>query len=221
MARRAFLICGILSSLVYLGYDVAALRYQGYSYTSQTISELTAIGAPSRSLVVVLGMTYDALLIAFGVGVWQSAARKRALRIVGILLVAVGLIGFAWPPMHMRGAGFTLTDTMHIVFAGVTSLLIVLAVGFGAAAFGTRFRVYSIASILTMLVFGTWAGSQGARIAANLPTPWVGVIERVDLGAYLLWVVVLAVTLLRGEDTAIRDNLGAGSLCPRASSPFS
>ena len=35
------------------------------------------------------------------------------------------------------------------------------------------------------------------RIAANLPTPWVGVWERINIGAFLLWVVVLAVALWR------------------------
>ena len=32
----------------------------------------------------------------------------------------------------------------------------------------------------------------GGRIAANLPTPWIGVWERINLGVFLLWVVVLA-----------------------------
>jgi hypothetical protein len=39
-------------------------------------------------------------------------------------------------------------------------------------------------------------------IAANLPTPWIGVWERINLGVFLLWVVVLAVALLRGTAAA-------------------
>jgi hypothetical protein len=34
-------------------------------------------------------------------------------------------------------------------------------------------------------------------MAANLPTPWIGIAERIDLGGYLLWVAVLAIALLR------------------------
>jgi hypothetical protein len=37
----------------------------------------------------------------------------------------------------------------------------------------------------------------GPRIAANLPTPWVGLWERINIGVFLLWVVVLAIALLR------------------------
>ncbi len=73
-------------------------------------------------------------------------------------MVAHGVIGLFWPPMHMRGAVFTLTDTMHIVFAMVTVLLMLLAIGFGAAAFGKRFRLYSIATIALLVVFGALTG---------------------------------------------------------------
>ena len=32
---------------------------------------------------------------------------------------------------------------------------------------------------------------------ANLLTPWAGVAERISIGGYLLWQVVLAIALLR------------------------
>jgi hypothetical protein len=53
MGRKALLVSGVLASLLYLGTDVlAALLYEGYSYTDQTVSELSAIGSPTRHLVV-------------------------------------------------------------------------------------------------------------------------------------------------------------------------
>ncbi len=73
-------------------------------------------------------------------------------------MVAHGVIGLFWPPMHMRGAEFTLTDTTHIVFAIMTVLLMLLAIGFGAAAFGKRCRLYSIATIALLVVFGALTG---------------------------------------------------------------
>ena len=94
------------------------------------------------------------LVAAFGWGVLASSRRNGPLRIAGGLLVAYGVIGLAWPPMHLRevlaAGGGTLTDTMHIVFAMVTVLLMSLAIGFGAAAFGKRFRLYSIATMVIL-----------------------------------------------------------------------
>src|SRR5215208_5812332 len=120
--RKALLFCGIVSSLLY-GAMIGAIGFDGYSRMSQAPSELTAIGAPTRSLWTVLGAVYTVLVIAFGWGVWKSAGRDRALRIVGGLLVAYGSLGLLWPfaPMHQRevlaAGGGTLSDTLHVVLA--------------------------------------------------------------------------------------------------------
>jgi hypothetical protein len=74
--------------------------------------------------------------------------------------------------------------------------VILVIVGLGAAAFGLRFRLYSAATVLVMIVFGAWSGTYGADVADDLETPWVGVIERISVFAYQLWFVVFAVALL-------------------------
>jgi hypothetical protein len=203
---RISLICGILSSLLYAGADVlAAIRYADYhSFTSQTISELTALGAPSRPLVLPLLTAHGLLALAFGVGVWGSAGQNSRLRLAGRVLIALGVVDLAAPffPIHVRGAEATLTDTMHIVLTTVTVVIILLVIGVGAAALGKWFRRYSIATILILFVFGALAGLDGARIAAQEPTPWVGVTERINIGGYLLWQVVLALSLLHVQDPA-------------------
>jgi len=207
LLKKVLFLCGILSSLLYVATDIlAAMLYEGYSYTSQTISELSAIGAPTRPLLTLTGIVYLFLVVAFGLGVWGSAGRKRALRITGILLVGYGLVGFAWPfaPMHQRevlaAGGGTLSDTMHLILAAVDSLLFLLIIGFGAAAFGKRFRLYSIATIIVLLMFGALMGMDAPRIAANEPTPWVGVTERIMIFGVMLWILMLAVVLLRAEN---------------------
>jgi hypothetical protein len=137
--------------------------------------------------------------------IWVSADRNRPLRIVGGLLLAYGVIGLAGPfaPMHqwevLAAGGKTLTDTMHIILTMVLVLFMFLAIGFGSAAFGKWFRLYSITTILILLVFGALAGMEGPRIAAGLPTPWVGIWERINIGVFLLWIVVLAAAHLRTE----------------------
>ncbi len=139
MLRKTLLVCGILSSLLY-GAMIGAIGSEGYSRISQTPSELTAIGAPTRSLWMLLGAVYTVLVTAFGWGVWKSAGRDRALRIVGGLLVAYGSLGLLWPfaPMHQRevlaAGGGTLSDTMHVVLASATVLLMFVAMGFAASS---------------------------------------------------------------------------------------
>lgn len=198
--RSVLLVCGIYSALLYAAMLVfVPAQWEGYSSASQTISELSAIGAPTRPLWITLGLFYTGLVIAFGWGVRLSAGRSRPLRLAGALIVASGAVGLFWPPMHLRGTAPTLTDTLHIVFAVAWNLLAVLTIVLAAAGLGRRFRAGSMATLALFLVFGTLTGLDGPRIAANLPTPWVGVWERVLVGTFLLWVVVLAVALLRGS----------------------
>jgi hypothetical protein len=93
----------------------------------------------------------------------------------------------------------TTTDTMHIVVTSVIVLSILLFIGFGATADGKWFRLYSIVTIVIVIAFGAWTGLDGARMAAQLPTPWMGVKERISIYGPMLWALLLAVVLLRAE----------------------
>lgn len=201
---KTLLVCGMVSSLLY-GAMIGAIRFEGYSRISQVPSELTAIGAPTRPLWMLLGAVYTVLVTAFGWGVWKVADRSRALRIAGGLILAYGSLGLLWPfaAMHQRdvlaAGGGTLSDTAHVVLGGVTVFLMFLAIGFGATAFGKRFRLYSIASIVVLLTFGGLTFLEAPRLQTNLATPWIGLWERINISVFLLWVVVLAAALLRQE----------------------
>jgi hypothetical protein len=79
----------------------------------------------------------------------------------------------------------------------VMSLFILLAMGFGATLLGKRFRYYSCGTIAILVVFGVLASLQAGKMVANEPTPWMGIEERINIYATMLWVAVLAIGLLR------------------------
>jgi hypothetical protein len=197
--RKPLLTCGILAGVLYVAMTLfVGMLWDGYSAADQTVSELSAIGAPTRPLWMALGMVYSALMIAFGWIVWKSAPH-RGLRIVGALLVTQAVFGVFWPPMHQRAVlaagGGTLTDTLHIVWTIVTSLFFMSVLGFGATGFGKRFRVYSVATMAIVFACGAWTGTYASGVQANLPTPGVGVWERINTSAFMMWIVVLAAVL--------------------------
>lgn len=196
------LVCGILSSVLYVIMNIiAVVIYNGYDPVSQTVSELSAIGAPARSFWVPLGFVYTLLVAFFGWGVWQSAGNNRNLRIAGILLLMYGIIGLGWPPMHQRevlaAGGGSFTDTMHIIYSAVTVFLMLLAMWFGSKSLDKPFRFYSVVSIGTLIMLGTWTAMEAPKLQHNQPTPWLGIIERILILIFLVWMVVLAVLLLR------------------------
>ena len=66
MVRKVLLICGVLSSLLYLTVNIfVPMQWPAYICTFQTVSELSAIGAPTRPLWVRLCSPYAPLVIAF------------------------------------------------------------------------------------------------------------------------------------------------------------
>jgi len=99
--------------------------------------------------------------------------------------------------MRLRGTEQGSAGTMHLVEGLVAMLMIFGAMGIAATAFGARFRLYTIATIVLAAGFGVWSVSEIPQIEQGLATPWVGVKERIFWYGYQSWYIVLALVLLR------------------------
>ena len=201
VACCGMLLCGFISTVFYGASIVSPVtEWSSYDHKSQTISELIAIDAPTRPLVGALFVTYSLILIVFGIGSRGTAGGNMPMRRAAIGLIdkeVLGAIVTLWFPMHLRGVETAFTDTMHGSLTFVGMLFILLAVGSGANVSGVKFWVYSWVTIGVLVAGGCIAAMDAPKLAANLPTPWIGVSERVSVGAYMLWVTVLSLELTR------------------------
>ncbi len=204
---RLMAASGVVMFAWYIAMDViATLRYDGYSYTDWTISELSAIGAPTRTMWIAAGVVYQLLAFAFAFGVLRLAGQKRTLRIAGWVLLVSAVVGPLWwfAPMHQREVlaadGGDWRDTMHLVLAGISSLEYFALMGAAAFAFGRGFRMYTFAAIAVMLVFGMLMNTMVEDVADNAETPWLGIWERITVEGAMLWQAVFAVVLVRGGE---------------------
>jgi hypothetical protein len=200
---KLLLLCGVASSVVYAATDIlASMRWEGYDWTARMVSDLLAVSAPTRSFIVAPMLAYNALILAFGIGVWL-ARRNRAQGVTAILLIVyaiAGVIGLLVFPLNYNASGSG--ATMHMV---ATFTLIVLMFAFivsAAGGGGTAFRIYSAVTVAIIIGGATLAGMQVPRIEAGLPTPGLGVFERLNIYSMLLWMVVFAFTFWpRGNRT--------------------
>ena len=80
---------------------------------------------------------------------------------------------------------------MHIVATNMLLVLMLAAMGFGAAAFHGGLR------LIDRVAGDGVAGVVSFLAAPYAPTPVLGIGERISIGAFLLWVAVLAVALWR------------------------
>jgi hypothetical protein len=202
--RDALLACGVAYALLYpvVNDVLAAAIYDGYDRLSQAVSELSATGAPSRPFLVTVLPLFSLLQVGFGVGIWMSAHGARSIRVAGALMVAHGGMSFLWlfAPMSPReviaAGGATSADAMHLALAAGTGLFVAAYVTAFAVAYGWAFRLYSLATLAASLVFGMLS-AQTDRIEAGAPTPSMGWLERAGIGAWLIWMAVVAILLLR------------------------
>ena len=203
--RLVLLAAGPLSSLLYVVFTdgIAASQWAGYRRTEQMVSELFAVGSPGYQVLVPFTWLYTVLFTAFGVGAWNSVRGNRALRIGAGLLTAYGLWNIIGALFPLR-LGDDSSIPAHIVATNVQLALMVAAMCFVAAGFHGRMRAYSIVSLALSALMG-----MVAFMAAPGPNLVLGVGERISIGAFLLWVAVLAAVLWK-RPTAT-DSMGASS----------
>ena len=102
--QKCLLYCGIFAPIVYLGTDwLAGWILKGYSFKTQSMSDLSAVGSPVRPIVVSLTLAACLLMIAFGIGIWLTEGHQLLARIVAVLVIGNAVTGFiatAFFPTH-------------------------------------------------------------------------------------------------------------------------
>ena len=200
--QKNLLFCGILSSLLFVFSDIfASMQWASYSYSSQNTSELFAINAPTRNLLVWLLSFYNVLVCLFGFGV-ITISTERSLRLSGLCLIAYAIaseLRLLFFPMHSHEGERAISDNMNIVFTGLVVLSTLLAIGYGSTAFNKKFRSYSIGTIIVLVLFAIATSINNTRIEEGLSTPGLGIFERVYFLASLLWISVFSIGLLQSR----------------------
>ena len=211
--KKFLMLSGTTAALLYAGTVIlGALIRPGYSHIADAISELVANGAPNRFLLSSLFLIYNLLLVAFGIGLFlevKDRSRGRRSGFIGSLaLILVGLAGISMElafPQDPGGTPATLAGMMHLVMAGVASLGTMAAIVF--LAFWSRnfsalkyYVTYSWISVTIILISG------GLSVAAMANDhPLFGLIERVTIGTFILWLFVISRRMLQIEDAFLRQ----------------
>jgi hypothetical membrane protein len=206
VTHKTLLACGVFSSFLYALIDLlAGLNYDGYSFYSQTISELGAIGAPKPAWLAPLFLLYCALMVVFSCAVVMYRRTSESIRAVGLLLLLYMIVGSGTSlfPLHVRGTATLADDMPHIVAGLAATAVILVTMAVGSNALGKRFRVFSWTMFASILVFGALTVPAGVKLAAGEPTPGLGLLERLAYYSILVWIAVFSLALIRREDRRV------------------
>ncbi len=198
LSNRSVMLTGILGSLIFIfNVLLGGFITPGYSHLRHAVSELTQSGAQNIVLLSAIFVVSAILMSVFGLAIYEKYNRlRKRVAIGGILIVLYGVQAVLLAsvfPQDPIGSAATLPGTMHLVVVGVSALCIVAAmllIGFGVKQSSSHwrgFRVYSILSVLVMLLSGA---STGILIANDIAL--LGLVERITQLAYLQWFIVFA-----------------------------
>jgi len=200
--KKIFPYFGVLAAITYIvTVVVGAAVYPGYSHLVNAISELTSPGAPHKALLDGMFSIYNVLLLSFGVFlfIYPMPVKKNTIKIAAILLALIGLAGLLMYefPMDARGTLATFRGSIHWVLAGVLSLSTFLAefmVGFATSNIPSLKKIHVFSLIMGCITF---LSGIVTAIGAQMQFTRFGLIERITIGSFILWVLVFSLFLLR------------------------
>jgi hypothetical protein len=196
--RRGALVGGLAATAaaVYVGATVlGGLLDPGYSHVAMHVSELTSSHASNRAFLAALYVGYNLALAGVGLALLRSVLRTRAMTVASaslVLTAAVGILLVTWFPQDSYGHPATTAGAVHIALAGVAALLGIVAMIAAGRAFRRDERWAPLARLsvwAAIVMVGT--GAVGAAATA-VSSPLMGLLQRLSIGTFLLWLLMVA-----------------------------
>lgn len=195
------MLSGMLAIVFYvLHVVIGGIKWKGYSHLQQPISDLTATGAPNRTLMLALTTIYGLLALLFAVSftVLRSEEHYPLVFWGGISFIFLHLVSVLYPlfQQDLPGAETTFRGRMHILITALIvpfTILTPFLIGFGFLSEPQwhTFGVYSIITGVLILVFG---GTTAIFYAKKLP--YFGLVERMNIGTLQVWTFIFSLELV-------------------------
>jgi hypothetical membrane protein len=200
--KKFYPIFGIIGPIVYiLAVIIGGSLRNDYSFLYNTISELTLANAPNLIIMSALFAIYNISIFIFGLGAFidKEIDKSKKFRAANLMIALVGFLGLLliFFPQDPRTAAVTLTGTLHIALAGITSLftlicVILMGINFRKVLAWKSFSTFSIVSFIVILVSG---GMAAMSVASN--SGYGGLFERITIFAFMIWVIVYSYLIIK------------------------
>lgn len=194
---RKLTITGIFGTAAYILHVVlGGILWKGYNHLMQPISDLTALGAPDRTMLLQITRIYELFSIIFAFSAYtvlkRFAPRLARVGMLLFLLMHVVSVSYAFFPEDLPGSVLTFTGLMHIVVTGLIaplSIVSILFMGLGMRRVKT-FGGYGVYSLITSAILLCAGGFSVFLMAGGLP--YFGLFERINIGSLQVWMAVTA-----------------------------
>ena len=193
LARTGYL--AVAAAVVHILATLAgSVLDPSYSQIRQHVSDLTATSAPTWAALAPLYLLYNVLAGAFAVELYRSSVRSRLWQLGTVLLLVnafAGVMMVTFFREDVGGLATTFAGAGHLVFAGLSSLVIVFAtfvyaVAFRRSALWGGLSTFSFAIGVGFAILGPIAAFATAE-----KSDLAGLAERGPIGLFLVWLFVV------------------------------
>jgi Protein of unknown function (DUF998) len=214
LLERAGLLA-VAAATVYVAATVlGSVLDPTYSQIRQHVSDLTATGASTWAALAPLYLLYNVLAVAFAIELYRASPRDRlwltgtALLVVnavsGVMMVTLFREDVGGIPTTSAGAG-------HLVFAGLSSLAIVVASFVYSVAFRRTIQFRPVSTFSFAVGIGFAILGPLAAYATAERSVLAGLAERGPIGLFVLWLLVVGWFAITGRRRAADRGAPEGS----------
>lgn len=198
---RSLLLTGIAGPLLFgIAVVVSGALRSNYSHVDQFISELGETGGEFAWLMNYFGFMLSAILILMFVLTFRKRFPRTTTNTLGTLLLVIFAIGVFFAGVYSCDAGCLPTNATGEQKLHDVASLALPAFTLGVAAWGIyfcqvpqwrHFGIYSLISVsLSAILLFVMVQSEASRDGT-------GLYQRLFLGVLFIWMIALAVWLLR------------------------
>jgi hypothetical protein len=203
MDKKFLYFTGMTTGIAYLlGDIIGGIITKDYSFVGNAVSELSQSGAVNRPIMIPFLFVHALMLIIFGyaIMVYHPFKKSKLIFLGGLIISIIGLShslsGTIFPQDPVADPA-TFAGTMHLIFVGITVILIffllpMMGQGFLNIKNWKNFRTFSLICLPIMIVFG---GLTPIMIEIGL----MGLTERFVGYTFYLWVFILAYLLIKEQ----------------------
>lgn len=185
---------------------IGGFLWDGYSHVRQTISELTATGAPNADFLRVLTAVYGLLLVIFAICTYVIFRKKKLskISILGAFLLIImeffSFAGYSLFPLDQAGSLADFQNIMHIIVTAVVVICTIASsycIGIGLMR-SSRHRKIGVFIFICAIII-TVSGIMTPVIMAN-KLLISGLTERINIFSLQTWIFALSVYLFADKE---------------------
>ena len=201
MNLKTISVFGIIAPTIFVvTIVVGGLITPGYSHLSQSISELVMSGAQNKLYLDIsfsINYVFSCIFGFWLFAIFRSKASplNSSTGLIGfITLGVIAVLSFLssnFFTMNLPGTPATTSGTIHLILVAlesIGSMAAILLVGLWFKKVGLS--GYSVYSIITLII--VFATGIMTLVATTQDSSYVGLFERLTIGAFALWSFIIA-----------------------------